>query len=203
MITVATCFWSPNRHSAPASHCYTPDWVDKLYRGFKRNLTEPFRFVVLTDREYEFAEGIEQERLSTDEPGWESMIEPFRIEGPLIVAGLDTIIVRNIDRFAHWCRTGDKIALPRSPGKDYACNGVAFVPAGFTGVYTRWRGENDMEWLRKQPHALIDQIWGREDVVSYKQQVRPNGLGRARIVYWHGSPKMDELEEPWVRDHWR
>jgi hypothetical protein len=203
MLTVATCFWRANKHTAEASRCYDEEWVNRLARGFRRNLTIPFRFVVLTDREYEFAEGIEQERLSTDVPDWSSMIEPFRIEGPLIVAGLDTIIVRNIDRFAHWCRTGDKIALPRSPGKDYACNGVAFVPAGFTGVYRDWRGENDMEWLRKQPHIFIDDHWPGA-VVSYKCDVRLNGLGDARVCYFHGSPKMSELLDlPWVSENWR
>lgn len=203
MITVATCFWEPNAKSAPSSRCYTPEWVDKLYRGFKRNLTEPFRFVVLTDKEYTFTKGIEQERLSTTEPGWECMIEPFRIDGPLIVVGLDTIIRGNIDRFAHWCRTADKIALPRSPGKPYACNGVALVPAGKTDVYASWNGENDMEWLRTFPHAFIDDIWP-EQVVSFKQYARPKGPRRSRIVYFHGSPKMhDVLDLPWVKEHWR
>lgn len=204
MITVATCFWEANAKSAPSSRCYTPEWVDKLYRGFKRNLTEPFRFVVLTDKPYEFAKGVEQERLSTTEPGWECMIEPFRIEGPLIVVGLDTIICGNIDRFAHWCRTADKIALPRSPGKDYACNAVALVPAGKTDVYARWSGENDMEWLRAQEHVFIEDIWGQGQVVSYKQYVRPRGLQKSRIVYWHGTPKMHELLHlDWVRENWR
>lgn len=203
MITVATCFWEANRHSAPASRDYTPDWVNRLARGVRRNLTAPHRFVVLTDREYQFEDGVEQERLGTDEPTWASMIEPFRIDGPLIVMGLDTIITGNIDRFAHWCGHADRIGLPRSPGKPYACNGVALVPAGKTDIYARWNGENDMEWLRAQEHTLIDDIWP-EQVVSYKQYVRPRGLRKARIVYFHGSPKMaDLLDEEWVREHWR
>jgi hypothetical protein len=203
-LTVSTCFWRANRHSAPSSRCYDETWVDKLYRGFKRNLTEPFRFVVLTDREYEFADGVEQERLGTEEPDWSSMIEPFRIEGPLIVAGLDTIITGNLDRFAHWCRTADRLALPRSPGKPYACNAIALVPKGKTDIYVRWTGQNDMEWLRLQDHVLIDDVWGADQVVSFKQHVRPKGLGRARVVYWHGSPKMHELLHlDWVRENWR
>lgn len=205
MLTVATCYWAPNAHSAEASRCYTPEWVNRLRRGFARNLTIPHRFVVLTDRHYDgFDEDIEQERLSTDCPTWASMIEPFRIEGPLIVAGLDTVICGDIDHLATWCLVGDRIALPRSPGKDYACNGIAFVPAGFRSVYEDWNGiDNDMEWLRKQPHVLIDQIYDGA-VVSYKCDVRPNGLGDARVVYMHGRPKMDELGgEAWVGEHWR
>lgn len=203
MITVVTCFWEPNKHSVPTSQCYTPEWVNRLYRGFKRNLTVPFRFVVLTDKEYQFSEGVEQERLSTTEPGWECMIEPLRIEGPLIVTGLDTIVRDNLDHMARWCETADRIALPRSPGKDYACNGVALVPKGQTGIYATWAGENDMEWLRNFPHVFIDEIWP-EQVVSYKQYVRPRGLKRSRIVYFHGFPKMQNLLDlHWVRENWR
>ena len=203
MLTVATCFWRPNRHSAPASRCYTPEWVDRLYRGFRRNLTVPFRFVVLTDREYGFCQGVEQERLSTDEPDWSSMIEPFRIEGPLIVVGLDTVVTGNIDQLADWCFDGDRIALPLSPGKPYACNGVALVPPGCTGIYRDWRGENDMEWLRSQPHAFIDELFPGQ-VVSYKCDVRPDGLGDTRVAYFHGRPKPDELGRlDWVKEHWR
>lgn len=204
MLTVATCFWRANRHTAPASVGYTESWVDKLAGGFRRHLTIPHRFVALTDREYEFGAGVEQERLSTEEPTWAAMIEPFRIEGPLIVVGLDTVICGNIDHLATWCLVGDRIALPRSPGKDYACNGIAFVPAGFRSVYEDWDGiTNDMEWLRTRPHILIDKMHPG-DVVSYKCDVRPNGLGGASIVYMHGRPKMDDLGgEDWVKEHWR
>jgi hypothetical protein len=203
MLTVATCFWRANKHTAEASRCYDEEWVNRLARGFRRNLTIPHRFVVLTDREYEFAEGIEQERLSTDEPTWASMIEPFRIDGPLIVVGLDTVVTGNIDHLACYALVGDKIGLPRSPGKPYACNGAALVPEGFTSVYHDWDGvTNDMEWLRKQKHFLIDSSWPGQ-VVSYKCDVRPNGLGDARVVYMHGEPKADAIAEPWVADHWR
>lgn len=203
MLTVATCFWEPNKHSVPSSQCYTPIWVDRLYRAFKRNLSKPFRFVVLTDKEYEFTPGVDQERLSTDEPTWASMIEPFRIEGPLIVVGLDTIIRGNLDHMAAWCESADRIALPRSPGKDYACNGVALAPSGQTGIYKNWRGENDMEWLRSFPHYFIDELF-KEQVVSYKCYVRPRGLRQSRIVYFHGAPKMhDLLEKDWVKAAWR
>ncbi len=202
VLTVATCFWRANRHSVPSSCCYDEEWVNKLYRCFRRNLTIPFRFVVLTDRPYEFTKGVEQELLGTDEPDWHSMIEPFRIEGPLIVAGLDTVILGNLDRLARWCETATAIALPKSPGKPFACNGLALVPKGKTDIYARWNGENDMELLRAQPHVMIDDLWP-EQVVSFKQYVRPKGTRSSRIVYFHGDPKPHQLQLEWVREHWR
>lgn len=199
-LTVATCFWRSNEHSAEASRCYTEEWVNRLARGFKRNLSIPHRFVALTDRPYQL--DCDQELLSTDKPDWSCMIEPFRIEGPLIVVGLDTVIVGNIDPLAEWCFRRDRIGLPRSPGKDYACNAIALVPAGYKQVFMSWSGENDMEWLRTFPHDLIDDDFPGW-VSSYKCDVRPNGLGASRVVYMHGRPKMHEMAEPWVREHWR
>lgn len=205
MLTVATCFWRANSKTATESWGYEPHWVDRLYRGFARNLTQPFRFVAFTDREYEFREPVEQRRLSSDEPGWESMIEPFQLEGPLIVTGLDTIVTGNCDALADWCETArNVIALPRSPGKDYACNGVALVPRGMTRIHAEWRGENDMEWLRTFPHVFIEDAIGEGVVASFKCGVRSRGLGDTRIVYFHGRPKPnDALLLPWVRENWR
>lgn len=202
MLTVATCFWRPNQHSADFSRCYTEEWVNRLARGFRRNLSFAIRFVAFTDRQYEFAEGVEQELIGVDEPDWSSMIEPFRMEGPLIIAGLDTVVTGNCDALWNYCYTADRIALPRSPGKRYACNGICLVPAGKTGIYTRWGGQNDMDWLRLQDHAFIDDEFPGQ-VKSYKCDVRPNGLGDARIVYMHGPPKMGAIDEPWIAEHWR
>lgn len=203
MITVTTCFWRANKHTAPASRGYEPFWVDRLAAGFARNLTIPHRFIVFTDRTYRFAEGVEQQLLSTDEPDWSCMIEPFQLDEPSIIVGLDTVVTGNTDEMARYCLEAGRIALPRSPGKDYACNGVALVPAGHRSIYANWSGENDMEWLRTQPHDFIDDLFPGQ-VASYKCAVRPNGLGDTRIVYFHGRPKMsDALHERWVRDHWR
>ncbi len=37
------------------------------------------------------------------------MIEPFQLEGPLIVVGLDTVVVGNIDALADWCETDQEV----------------------------------------------------------------------------------------------
>lgn len=202
MLIVATCFWRQNWKTAPASRGYEPYWVNRLYRGFERNLTVPFQFVVFTDREYGLDAEIEQLPLSTTEPGWEAMIEPFQIEGPAIIVGLDSVVTGNCDALAEYCFNADRIALPLSPGKDFACNAVVLKPRGHTDIFTTWNGENDMEWLRTFPHEFIDQRFPGQ-VQSYKCHIRPNGLGDTRIAYMHGRPKADELGHlDWIKRHW-
>lgn len=202
-LTVATCLWDANDRSQPFSAHYDETWAEKLYRGFRRHLSMPFDFVVFTDRPRAFAEpAIQQQALSAARPDYGCMIEPFRLDSPSIVVGLDTVVTGNIDHLAAWCFEGDRVALPISPGKPYACNGVALVPAGQKAIFEDWRGENDMDWLRARPHRFIDDLFPGA-VASYKLQVRPNGLADTRIVYFHGAPKPPSLgHEAFVAEHW-
>lgn len=203
MLVISTCFWRANSKTATASQGYAPFWVDRLARAWQRNLTTPHRFVCFTDRAYDFQEKVEQLPLASKVPGWESMIEPFQLSEPSIICGLDTVIVGNCDALADYCLTADRIALPLSPGKPFACNAIVLKPEGHTDIYTRWSGENDMEWLRAQPHEFIDTRFPGW-VQSYKCHVRPRGLQKSRVVYMHGRPKMDDLSNVhWVKAHWR
>ena len=204
MLTVATLFWQPNKASRDFSRMYDESWVEKLYRGFARNLTMPFRFVCFTDRDREFAEPIEIERLRDPEPSYASCIEPYRLGVPMILVGLDTVVTGNIDHLADYCMTEKRFALPRDPyHPNIACNGVALVPAGHQLIGLAHDGENDMAWVRRFPHELIDQLFPGH-VVSYKGHVERRGLGDARIVYFHGERKPQQLPHVgWINEHWR
>lgn len=206
MLTVVVPLWDANRKSFDFSRCYDESWVEKLYRGFTRNLTAPFRFVCFTDRPRAFAHPeIEQERFKATEPTYRDGIEIYRIDGPLLVLGLDTVIVGNIDHLAEWVETTSLLGLPRDPYKPArACNGIALAPADHRRIYDDWNGDSDdMETLRRHPHVFTDDLWPGQ-VVSYKGHVMKDGLGDARIVYFHGVPKAHRLGDlDWVARHWR
>ncbi|GLQ36747.1 hypothetical protein GCM10007908_03670 [Rhizobium albus] len=203
MLTVATLLWDANRNSLPFSRMYDETWVEKLYRGFARNLSDPFRFVCYTDRPRHFAEPIEQKRMSTSTPGYGDCIQPYEMGEPMILCGLDTVITGNCDALARFCLKSDIIALPRDPYKpSRACNGVALVPGGKSDIWTRWKGENDMEWMRAQPHVYLDEAFPGA-VVSFKGRAKAAGIGGASIVYFHGREKPHELPagHP-ILEHW-
>lgn len=204
-ITIATLLWRPRDNVHDFSCGYTPIWVDRLYRAFQRNLTRPFRFVCFTDRQYEFREPIEQVVDPTlGDGGYGDCIKPYGLNEPMMLVGLDTVILGNLDHCADYCMTADKICLHRDPfNLTQAGNGVALVPAGNSHIATQHNGENDMAWLRKQPHVYADDIWPGE-WRSYKCHVAPYGLGNARIVYFHGKPKMqDLLHVSWIPENWK
>lgn len=205
MITVATLFWDSNQKSFHYSTMYDESWVEKLYRGFARNLTMPFRFVCFTEKGRAFKEPIEQKPLKA-EPDYADCIEPYKLNEPMILVGLDTVITGNIDHLAAYCLASDKIAVPRDPFyPDKLCNGVALVPGGMRAkMYDAFPGGNDMDWIRSHEADLnvIDDIWPGQ-VISYKAHAKNKGLGDARIVYFHGDLKANQLGHVgWVRRHW-
>jgi hypothetical protein len=204
VITVATLLWDANKRSYDFSTMYDESWVIKLYNGFSRNLSVPWRFVLFTDRMRDLPDEIKQDLLRTEEPDYSACVEPYRYGCPMILVGLDTIVVGSCDHLAAYCLTHTRLALPRDPfDQKKACNGVALIPEGQQHVYRNWpKGENDMVWVRKQEHNLIDDLFPGQ-VVSYKGHVKANGLGNARICYFHGREKPHELDLPWIKEHWR
>lgn len=202
MITVATLIWDANDASFDFSRMYDESWVEKLYRGFERNLTVPWRFVCYTDRERPLNPGIEQKQI-TGRLDYSACIEPYRMNVPMILVGLDTVVTGNCDHLADYCLTADRIAVPLDPyNPRQVCNGVALVPAGFGAVGWGHDGRtNDMDWIRAQNPEVIDELFPGQ-VVSYKGHVRDRGLGDARIVYFHGEEKPHEITDGWVRRAW-
>jgi hypothetical protein len=206
VLTVACCLWDANDGSRDFSTMYDETWVEKLYRGFARNLTLPFKFVCFTDHVRHFDEPIEQVGFKKLPPDYGSMIEPFQLNVPMILTGLDTVITGNIDHLMQYCFKADRLALPLDPNHPHTiCNGVALVPRGCRDIYHRWNGEtkylSDMEWLRAQDYAVLDNLFPGQ-IISYKCHVKKNGLRDARIVYFHGKEKPHEIDEPFVDECW-
>ena len=64
-ITIVTALFNGQQTGIPHSvGIYTPEWVDKLYRGVARNYSGPFNFICLTEKNYDFVEPIKQVRFS-------------------------------------------------------------------------------------------------------------------------------------------
>lgn len=204
MLKIACCLWDANVLSQPFSRCYDESWVEKLYRGFARNLTRPFRFVVFVDRLRAFHEAIHQEILRTPVPDYGCLIEPFRLGGPLIVCGLDMVVLGNVDHFARYCDEPGPIAAPRDPYQpERLINPIVLVPPGHTNIFTDWSGENDMDWLREFDWTPMDDLWPGQVVSLKAHRIRDVGPGDARVVYMHGQPKAGELMHlDWVRECW-
>ena len=102
---------------------YGPEFVNKLFAGVKRNLTQPFQFVCFTDDEKGLTEGIhsfpipeidiEPPRLYT---GWRKLClfqKDLPIDGFCLFLDLDIIVTGNLDDFFRF--EPDRIPIIRDP----------------------------------------------------------------------------------------
>lgn len=206
MLTVACCLWRANERSPLFSAMYDESWVEKLYRQFCRHLTWPHRFVCFVDEERKFREsGVVQLPLVSARPlTYAAMIEPFKLAGPLMIVGLDTLILGNVNFLGYYCMSQRKMAAVRDPYRpERLINPVMLVPRGWQRVYLEWSGQNDMDWLRTFDMNYVDDMWPGA-VISFKaHKVRDLGTQGASILYFHGTPKPHQLGEMrLIRETW-
>lgn len=205
MITFCSLLWDANEKSQEFSRAYDETWAVKLFNGFRRHCSLPYRCVLYTDRPRDLPKNITQVvQPDLGRNGYGDCIRPFEMNEPMILVGLDTLIVASIDKLVRWCLDNPgKLALPKHPYEEWSINGVTLWGGRNERIFADWRGENDMDWLRAFPHERIDDLWPGK-VKSYRAQVHHKPLGDTRIVYFHGRMKAHELQgERLIQDHWR
>jgi len=213
LINIVTMIWDANEASYKFSKIYDETWVHKLYWGAKRNITKHHvKFICYVDRKRDLEPWIEQRLIDNDPPSYRDFTQPYELDEPMILMGLDTVIVGNLDNLVAHCLKAKKIVLPKAVFRaNTVCNGVALVPAGCKWVYDQWDGENDMAVMRKHYAEgkidTFDDLFPRQ-VVSYWKHIKPNGdklFPETRIVFLHGTHgKPHELTHlDWIQEHWR
>jgi hypothetical protein len=204
---------------------YSSEWVDRLYRGLKRNLRVPFRMVCLVDcDDYVFKEPVVPVRFSRSDLGWMALNEVYRpdvvTEQNCFIA-LDTIILRDVtDMFSR----EHTLSMVKDPlqGKKL-CNAIVFYSreegARLWGLYSLDPDEcarkyrigsgypSEYIWLQSvvgKPNEWLDDLYPGA-ILSYKAHVKRNNarVHTAQIIYFHGKPKQHQLREEWIKEHWR
>jgi hypothetical protein len=204
---------------------YTAEWADKLYRGCKRNLTEEFRFVCITDHEQEeFKEPIEavpflhQEHVGT----WMCINEIFRpdleIEHGLFM-GLDTVICKNIDALANYQGRFCMVKHPRFDNRlmnaitlfrgfdcawmweRYIKDPQKAVEESKTRHWASKQGSEMLWWEKLNPYCdTVDRVAPGFEIHSYKME--KNRLPDSHVIYWHGKLKPHNCKEDEVTKNW-
>lgn len=220
MLTVITALFDGNNFGIPhTTGVYDASWVDKLYRGFRRNSTVPFEIICLVDEEYNFQEPIRPVKFLEQNntiAGWSILAEMYRPDLTTdwrLTVGLDTIIVDNIDCYLEPDKDFAMVKDPIFPNE--VCNALTWCSPNSAqiiwDVWTNqqqwvydncrlppWNTVSEMVLLRKlfnqkRNVPLLDNI--HKGVYSYRCHLikSPKLLDSARIVYFHGSPKPHEL----------
>ena len=195
---------------------YNPEWVNRLNRNLKRWSENP-QLVVVTDFEEGFEDDIEIYPFKHEERGWVCLMEMFRpeiIQDRALLVGLDTIMVgplKEIEEAKGLIAPLDPIHPPS------ICNAVVAVDN--SDVWDKWVDQkelhlndplyelfgqfSEMKWLREH---IRPRLWDNilpGSIVSYKVHVKDRDLGDARIVYFHGKPKPNNLDLDWIQENWK
>ena len=188
-----------------------------LSRQVYRNMTVPHRFVCLTDMDVDdpFVDAIP---LRHNWPGWWSLVETFRLTGSVIVTGLDTLVINNINSLAELALTCPPdvfyMTKPQLPGlrKGKKMNsGIMMWNGDWTWLYKQFKEpyietfrmeEKYTEWqLTKNKikvRLLQDHFQG---FYSYKLSIKDKGIPEdCRIVAFHGKPRPRQCGERWVKN---
>ena len=202
---------------------YSTEWVDRLYRGIYRQMPiKDWSLICLTDQRYKFKEPIKQ--ISLDRPGlaWGSIMEAFRPDltsRRRMIVGLDTLFVGSLADILSYDGDCGLLRDPYHPNT--ICNGIGiFSPSMCVELWDEWT-RNFSTWKKRSVYNgqlsemaflravvgdtcnLLDQIYP-EQIQSYKVHWKPEKMSRerARIVYFHGRPKMHEILDQELLKFW-
>jgi len=201
---------------------YRVEHAVKLRNGVARHLPVRHRFVCLTDQMDEvLSAGIIAVPLAETWGGWWSKINlftPTLLTGPTLYMDLDTLVVGDLTPLV---RTTPGITMVKdfySPDTmnsstmawmgDYSAIWHRFKkdPEGITRRYDRLPGSRvgDQGFI----HDVLNGAGARIDtfdpayVVSFKQSARQGPPENARVISYHGRPKIDDPAAGWSYEAW-
>lgn len=189
------------------------EYVGKLERAVKRNLTLPHDFVCLTEHDFD-----------GDKRGWWLKLDLIQKSygSWVLYLDLDVVITSNIDHLVEYARQDPNrvwmrddfsysIVRPRreiDPHTRRLLGGPGCCNSSVMLFYDTVPLEFPDEWLTEMhgdQNVISAALWpGRiglfpdDSVKSYKYH--PGQI--APIVVFHGQPKPHEVADEWVRKHW-
>lgn len=191
---------------------YSWEYTEKLYNMVSRNTTVPYKFICITDCKRK--SNIEQIILPNATKSWydklalfSPFIRNYLYPNPVFFLDLDVVIVDNIDELLSY--KGDFIIL-----RDF------YRKEGLQSSAMSWNYDftDKFKWSTKVFHRLGDQgiientiglsvdRWQDlypEAMVSYKSNCKKGIPKGAKIIHFHGRPKMDKcLTISWVKENW-
>jgi len=146
---------------------FAPEYVNRLYLGFKRNTTIPFKFHCFTDNPAGLhSEVVAQKLPNLNLDGWWNKLWLFSkdlpITGRVVYADLDTLIVRNVDDILSYDKgfliLRDLYTVEKNPKTHEAQSAfMSFEAHKHTHLWDAFypRGRQ----IAKEYHPYGDQVW--------------------------------------------
>lgn len=187
-----------------------------LSRQVMRHMTIPHKFICLTDVPFH-DEYVERRSLLYRWPGWWSLVEAFRITGPVIVTGLDTVILDDINRLGELVLTckPNQFYMTRPQPKarrrgEKWCSGIMMWNGDWTSFFNGFefsfadrfvKEQRYTSWKLENCHAEVSIIQDHFDgFYSFKNDCKNGIPENAKIVAFHGKPRPRECSNPVIKE---
>ena len=163
---------------------YPAEYVNRLYRMVKQNISIPYRFICLTENNEGVMDGIETKPIALDPDlhGWWYKLQLFQrelhdITGPTLFLDLDVVIVDNIDALFTF-EVNNFCIIQDLQSKDLFNSSVFRLEAGaYPEVWEDFQKDKqaivkrlygDQDWVSEK--ITRPALWPKEWVVSFKKQ---------------------------------
>lgn len=194
---------------------YSPEYVNRLYYGVRRNLTIPFAFHCFTEDSGGFDEDVvvhplPHRNIGEEVAGWWQKIYLFApdngLSGRVFYLDLDTLIVGNID---HLVTTPQPLVVLRDfmnlQNNNMGSGVMAWNQEEVSHLWDKFFNNNPIA-IAKSFHPHGDQRYIQREqqqrsywqdlfpteVISYKVHCRDGLPEGAKIVCFHGKPSIPE-----------
>lgn len=191
---------------------YSIEWVNKLYRGVKRNLSTPFNFVCLSNRHTPY----DTVPLISNSNGYWNKLELFRPDlftDPTLYLDLDVVICNTIDGIN---KLPNKFLMTREPYREITNSSVMYFDGDYSYLYTNYTNNRESiireyknPGLRYGDQAYIsenvehDFIENYVNLIGWKHhKVDAYKPGSSILVFTSREKPYNNLSLPEVRDNW-
>lgn len=199
---------------------FSPAYVWNLKRAVEQHGNGEFRFVCLTDHpvlwQYDWTIPLER----PDKQGWWCLPEKFRIQGPVMFTGLDTIILKSLSPFAEIARKCHEntvymihaFRFPNTFNRIFA-NGIMIWNTDLSWFYREYDYELATRYPLEQDYTSATLVQRGYDLKALQSHVdgvhsfkrtllQKEPLPDTRIVLFHGKPAVHQIKNEWIRKEW-
>ena len=198
---------------------FFPNYVHRLVSAVRRNSLLELDILCLTD-DPALSGDFKTVPLKDTWPGWWSKVEMFRSDifdhRRAVYFDLDTVLLGNIDplfEMEEWFGALRPWNARNRANGIFASGVLSWDPARYGWLYNEFQNEH-MRQFRGDQEYFSSQLNQRQypwkplqeviPICSFKRQCRQGVPADARIVCFHGKPRLPEVESlPWVKENWK
>jgi hypothetical protein len=227
LLNVVCCLWGDWPEPG-----WGEEYVRRLERGVRRNISVPIRFICFSDRKFEAGKQIDVRELNA--PSWKGCLPKLFVYSPeaclngrTLLLDLDNVITGDLREMASyggdiavraWFKgydRGERVPDGDMIGFEAGSNSAQYIWDKFSSDVDgaeRATGGRERFFLREHSHPdLWQDVLSPGYILSYKNHLRGKDAvpSTCKIVSMHdggksgGTCRPHQVDAPWLKEHWK